>query len=183
MSGMSGRRLKKPPSVRKKNQPPESMKNFLTQWELRRKTDRSIDKKPPNPGGKLRRKTDPKFELLGYCFLAFLLEPLVEGPPRFRLVLRGRAVRGRTIVGWDHRRLRLSELEPSGVEPSEVEPSGVGTIGTWAIGGQAIVGWAAALKRGEIALERRKKIVQSVKNLLTQWELRRKTDVENPRFV
>ena len=34
-------------------------------------------------------------------------------------------------MDWDHRWLRLSELEPL-----EVEPLGVGTIGTWAIGGR-----------------------------------------------
>ena len=58
------------------------MKNLLTPWEL-------------------RRKTDSKLEPLGECFLAFLLEPLVGGWPRFRWVLQGRAIEGRTIVGRD----------------------------------------------------------------------------------
>ena len=35
--------------------------------------------------------------------MAFLIEPLVGGRPRFCLVLRGRAVGGRTIKGRDHR--------------------------------------------------------------------------------
>lgn len=43
---------------KEKNSADRSMKNLLIQW-------------------KLRKKTDPKLELQGYCFLAFLLELLV----------------------------------------------------------------------------------------------------------
>ena len=57
---MSGRRLKKPPShkkkVRRKNQPPESMKNLLTQWELRKKTDKLVDEKTLETNDKNERK-------------------------------------------------------------------------------------------------------------------------------
>ena len=58
------------------------MRNLLTPWEL-------------------RRKTDPKLEPLGKCFLVFLLEPLVGGWPCFRWVLQGQAIKGKTIVGRD----------------------------------------------------------------------------------
>ena len=93
-----------------------SMKNLLTQQgKLRRKTDqrdinwwKTSETNDKNEGKNRlltqwepRRKTDPKVEPLGHCFLAFLLEPLVGGRPRFRLayLLRGRAVGGRAIVG------------------------------------------------------------------------------------
>ena len=79
------------------------MKNLLTQWEL-------------------KRKTDHKLGPLGYRFLVFLLDPLVGGWPRFCLVLRDH--RGSepswvgAIVGRDHR-----GSGPWGVEPLWVKPS------------------------------------------------------------
>ena len=87
--------------IRKEKPTSRSMKNLLTQWEL-------------------RRKTDPKPESWGYCFLAFLLEPLVGGRSCSRLVLRGRVVEGRTIVGQDRRgwpeALLRCEAKPSWAE-------------------------------------------------------------------
>ena len=55
----------------------------------------------------MRKKTDPKLEFLGWCFLAFLIELLVGGRPRFCLayLLLGQAVEGRAIMGSDHRSL------------------------------------------------------------------------------
>ena len=97
--------------------------------------------------------------------------------PRFRLVLRGRAVRGQTIEGRDPRRLRLSELEPSGVEPSEVEPS----ESSYCSSNHCRLSSGVEERRDRV--REKKTIVRSVGNLLTQWELRRKTDVENLRFV
>ena len=74
----------------------------------------------------------------GYYVFAFLFRVLVAaGRPRCRLVLRDRAVGGRTIIE------------------------------------------GAALMRGEAALARGKRTDRPVKNLLTQWEMRRKTVVEN----
>ena len=93
-----------------------SMKNLPTQRELRRKIERETDEKTLETNNKQREKptdrsmknlltqwgkTDPKFEPLGYCFLAFLLKPW-SGRPRLGLVLRGQAVEPllvKTIVG------------------------------------------------------------------------------------
>ena len=114
--------------------------------------------------------------------MAFLLDFLVGGWSHFLWVLQGQAVEGRTIkvetiVGQNqrlgHRRSRPSRVAGRaiilhcGAEALKVEPSWVRTI----------VG--AALMRREAALVRGKKIDQTMKNLLTQWEMRRKTVIEN----
>ena len=133
------------------------MKNLLTLWELKRKTDSKLD--------------FSRLVLLGFLY--------------------------RAIGGWlaallfsSARPSRQSSnhqgSEPSGIEPLWVGISGVRAIRDWAIRGrpirdqaigvQAIVG--ATSIRGKVALEEGKTTDWSVKNLLTQWELRRKTKVE-----
>ena len=82
-------------------------------------------------------------------------------------------------MSWDHRGLgplwvkiivggRPRLYLRYGVEPSEVEPF------------EGRDHWGGAtLIRGEDALARGKRTDRSMKNLLTQWEIRRKTVVEN----
>ena len=66
------------------------------------KKDHVVGEKPPNPiTGDWGGKPILGLSLKTYYFLALLLK-LSSGRPRFRLVLRGRAVGGRTIVGRDH---------------------------------------------------------------------------------
>ena len=127
MFKMNGRRLKKPPSykkkIRRKNQPPELIKNLLTQWKLRRKTYRlvnektletndknegknrqiEINEKPPNPVG--TKKESRSADGAGYYVFSFLFWVLVvTGRPHFCLValiglLLGRGIVGRAIGG------------------------------------------------------------------------------------
>ena len=72
------------------------MKNLLTQWEL-------------------RRKTDPKLELSRLVLLGFLDRAIGVWPAALLFSVAGPSRRRS-----NHQGSEPSELEPSGIEPSEV---------------------------------------------------------------
>ena len=155
------------------------VKNLPTQWEnwggkpdkgsIDEKTLKNegknrqieIDEKPPNPVG-------TKEENRSYAWA-------------FRLVLCG--FLDRAIGGWpavlpfsaakpNRRRLNHQGLGPSWVKLSQVKLSRV----------KPSLVKPSEVKRQDRFGERRA-TDWLVKNLLTQWELRRKTDIENLRFI
>ena len=110
--------------IRKEKPADRLMKNFLTQWEL-------------------RRKTDPKLKLQDYCFfLTFLVERRMAG----RAFV--------CTAGPSRRRLNRWGSKPSGVKSLKVKPLEVGqkrfyTAGPSHLGGVILIKGGAVLVRGK----------------------------------
>ena len=148
-------------------------KPLETNDKQREKPTGLIDEKHPIPVGVWGGKPILSLSFGAYYFFfAFLVEPLVGGRPRFRLVLRVRAVGGRTIVGRDPRGWPVVLLFCA-AGPSHGKSRYRGS------NHRRLSHRRCSIDERRGRFSKGKRTDQPMKNLLTQGEMRRKTVAEN----